>query len=142
MKKQNGNNKIWNEVLILRLILTIIGFGIVLVACEQKVERKKNKKLIGFKSEWIGELGDDNYISVEPLAESKKTEVKQIDDILIVKSWQFTNTCGNYEENISISSDTITLELNLISDEVCTSMSIKKLTYLIDNPEKKKWIIK
>jgi len=113
-----------------------------LFSCNPKNKIEKHENLIGFKSEWIGELGDDKYIIAEPFAANNKIETKQIEDILIVKSWQFTNTCGKYEENIFISGDTITLELNLISDEVCTSMSIEKLTYLIDNPEKKKWIVK
>ncbi|MDO5970236.1 hypothetical protein Q4Q35_10495 [Flavivirga aquimarina] len=55
--------------------------------CKQKVEIERHKKLIGFKSEWIGELGDEKYIIAEPLAESKKIETKQIDDILIIKTW-------------------------------------------------------
>lgn len=122
--------------------ISILMIGITLISCEQKIELQKNKNLIGFKSEMIGEIGDDEYIKMESLAESKKIEAKQIEDILIIKTWKFRNTCGNYEEDISINSDTIYLKLNLVSDEVCSSRSIVKLTYLVYNPENKKWIIK
>jgi len=115
----------------------IILICIALFGCEQKIVHKKNKKLIGFKSEWIGEYGDEKFNIAEPLAESKKIESKQVDEILIIKTWILTNACGKYQEDISIKGDTIILRLDLISEEVCTSEAIKKLTYVIDNPKRK-----
>lgn len=137
IKRNMFQIKATNKIIISLLI------GVILLGCEQKsTPAKKNEKLIGFKSEWLGEVGSDQYKVAEPLAESKKIETKQIDDLLIIKTWKFLNTCGKYGEDISIYSDTIHLELDLISDEVCTSTSIRKLTYIVDNPDSKKWVIK
>lgn len=52
------------------------------------------------------------------------------------------NACGLYNGNIEIKGDTIKLIVDLISDEVCASTSIERITFLIDNPNGKMKLIK
>lgn len=114
---------------------------ILISCCEKKTEEPLNENLLFFKSQFIGELGNDN--SENLLAKTRiKIKAKYIDDVIFVSNYVETNACGNYIGNIEIKNDTINLILKLVSDEVCTSTGVEKLTYIINNPKEKKYIFK
>lgn len=101
----------------------------------------RNKDLIGFKADFLAEDGDDKFDSLSLELEKKYTEIKYINDIIYVSFLIETDACGQYFGNILVSNDTINLTYDLCSDEVCTSLAIKKLTYLINNRAMKKFKI-
>ena len=115
---------------------------------ESKTDKKENsetievhKNLLGFKTSFLAELGDGKYEELENKVEKGIIETKYINDIIYVSYYEELNACGQYAGNIEISNDTIKLGVNLVSDEVCTSLSIEKLTFLIDNPTENKRVI-
>lgn len=114
-------------------------------SCNNKSSKKelepKNKKLLGFKISFIAEFGDEKYDQYETKVEKGKLEIKYINDIIYVSYLEELNACGKYDGNLEIKDDTIKLKVILISDEVCTSTSIDKLTFIIDNPDEKKKVI-
>lgn len=108
------------------------------MSCSKKEEFKKNKKLLHFKSKFIAELGNDNY--EKTLSKTKsKINAKYLDDIIYVTKYIETNACGDYTGNVEVKKDSIYLIYKLVSDEVCTSSAIEKITYIIDNPTEKKY---
>ena len=115
-------------------------FGILLVfvlSCSKK-EEQVNKNLIFFKDCFLSELGNENYEKL--LAKTKlKIKAQYIDDLIIVTNYVESNACGKYAGDIRIKNDRIYLIYKLVSDEVCTSTGIDKVTYIINNPKEKKY---
>jgi hypothetical protein len=129
-------------IYILTILLAFSSCNYTTNKAKSKTE-PKNKRLLAFKTSFIAELGDEKYDQLEKEGKIGKIETKYINDIIYVSYYEELNACGQYDGNIEIISDTIKLRLNLISDELCMSTSIEKLTFIIDNPgEKKKVIIK
>ncbi len=124
----------------MKQIICILIIILVVFSCKQN-NQPKNKALLGFKSIFIAEGGDEKYDLYENKVGNDKIEIKYINDIIYVSYYETLNACGKYGGNIEIKSDTIKLKVNLISDEVCTSTSIDKLTFIIDNPDGKKKVI-
>src|SRR5690606_39859499 len=108
---------------------------------KEKNNEPKHKKLLGFKITFLADLGEEKYFKLEKKVENGKIETKYINDIIYVSYYLELNACGKYDGNLEIKNDTIKLKVNLISDEVCTSTSIDKVTFLIDNPDEKKKVI-
>ena len=115
-------------------------FGILLVfvlSCSKK-EEQVNKNLIFFKDSFLSELGNENYEKL--LAKTKlKIKAQYLDDLIIVTNYVESNACGKYAGDIRIKNDRIYLIYKLVSDEVCTSTGIDKVTYIINNPKEKKY---
>ena len=115
-------------------------FGILLVfvlSCSKK-EEQVNKNLIYFKDSFLSELGNENYEKL--LAKTKlKIKAQYLDDLIIVTNYVESNACGKYAGDIRINKDKIYLIYKLVSDEVCTSTGIDKVTYVINNPKEKKY---
>lgn len=113
---------------------------ILFLSCSKKIEQK-NQDLYFFKDKYLTELGNDDYEN-----DLKKTKLKiktdYIDDLIIVSNYVESNACGKYTGNIRIENDEIYLIYKLVSDEVCTSTSINKVTYVINNPKQKKYKFK
>jgi hypothetical protein len=109
----------------------------VLVSCSKK-EEPIDKNLIFFKDNFLSELGDENY---EKLLPKTKLKIKEqyIDDFIFVTNYVESNACGKYVGNIKIKNDQIYLIYKLVSDEVCTSVGIDEVTYIINNPKEKKY---
>lgn len=122
-----------------KLILILLATSL-LFSCKSE-KKKRNKNLLGFKISFIDELGAENYDFLKNKVDQDPIETKYINDIIYVSYYQELNACGKYDGNIEISNDTIKLQTILISNEVCTSLSIEKITFLIDNPDEKKKII-
>lgn len=108
-----------------------------------KVEDKRivNDRLLAFKSVYLAELGQEKFFKLEKEIDKEKIEIKYINDIIYVSYYEVLNSCGIYDGNIEIKSDSINLKIELISDEVCSSTVIEKVTFLIYNPDKKKKLI-
>ena len=123
------------------LLMTLI---LISISCKE-VKNSKNKNLIGFKSEMVGEPGamfkDGHWIDYQ--FDTDKIEVNYFEDIIIAKTFTVGNDCVKYDLNIKYKSDTI--ELLHYSDqeaeELCNSDKIESLTYIINNPKKSKWKI-
>ena len=91
---------------------------------------------------FLSELGDDKYDNLEKELNKEKVEIEYLNDIIYVSYLEELNACGQYNGNIETIEDTIKLRVELISDEVCGSTSIERITFLIDNPDGKMKIIK
>ncbi|MDG5491449.1 hypothetical protein [Psychroserpens sp. SPM9] len=115
---------------------------IILYSCKEKeTPILKHPDLLGFKVTTLADSDEDLFDVIEKKEQQGFIETKYINDILYVSTFQILNACGNYEGNIETSNDTISLQLKLISEEVCTSESARRVTYLIYNPTSKKRII-
>ncbi|WP_136666908.1 hypothetical protein [Flavobacterium sp. H122] len=108
------------------------------ISCLKKKENTTNKNLIYFNSKFISELGNNDYEKL--LAKTKlKIKAQYLDDLIFVTNFVGSNACGQYTGNIEIKNDSIILVYKLVSNEVCTSTSVEKLTYIISNPKEKKY---
>ena len=110
------------------------------ISCSEK-KKALNENLIYFNSEFIAELGNENYEKLEAELNSK-IEPKYLDKIIYVSKKIDANACGNYIGDIEIKEDSIKLIYKLNSDEICTSTSINNVTYIIKNPKEKKYKFK
>ncbi|WP_204345933.1 hypothetical protein [Psychroserpens algicola] len=115
---------------------------IILFSCKEKeTPILKHPDLLGFKVTTLADSDEDLFDVIEKKEQQGIIETKYINDILYVSTFRILNACGNYEGNIETSNDTISLQLKLTSEEVCTSESARRVTYLIYNPTSKKRII-
>ena len=117
---------------------------ILLISCSTKDNEKdikRHKDLIHYKSPFLAELGDENYDKLSTKIKKDKINIDYFKDIIYVDYLTNVNACGKYFGNIEISNDTIFLIHFLDSDEICTSVGIENPTYIINNPEKKKFKI-
>ena len=100
------------------------------VLLKKKVDRNEN--LISFNSEFIAELGEDNYdkfiTQINP-----KIKAKYSGKIIEISEIIEANACGEYDGNIEIKKDSLILIYKLISEEVCTSTAVVKIKYEIRN---------
>lgn len=110
-------------------------------SCRNEKPFVQNENLLGFKSEFLSELDDEKYDSLKVELEESHIDVEYINDIIYISHLRETDACGKYRANIEIINDSIKLEYDLVSDEVCSSLAIKRVTYLINNPKKKKYKI-
>lgn len=90
---------------------------------------------------FLAELGSEKYFRLQQDLENNPIEQKYINDILYISYYEELNACGKYGGNFEINDDTIKLNINLLSDEVCSSKSIERVTFIVDNPEGKEWVI-
>ncbi|WP_281232564.1 hypothetical protein [Flavobacterium gelatinilyticum] len=113
------------------------------ISCQNKTQTEKpqhNENLIYFNSYAVAEPGDEKSLKLQSGTEYKmKTEY--LDDIIYVSQLINVNACGNYKGDIEIKKDSLYLIHKSISDVVCTSKAIDKVTYIIKNPEMKKYKI-
>jgi len=130
----------------LKLIFPLFCTVTFLYSCrnfEEEKENKnhRNKELIGFKSIEVGEPGHKYGIGNYTF-NTKRIYTKYVEDIIIVKTFEEVNACPKFYMDIKYKNDTIILSYDLISDNLCKSLRIDELTYIIDNPKKKKWVFK
>lgn len=114
----------------------------VFYSCSEKTDKiKRDKNLIYFNSKFLAELGDEKYDELEKDLK-KGLEVKYLNDIIYISKIVGVNACGNYKGNIEIKEDSLILKHILVSDEVCTSNSIERITYIVKNPTEKQYKLK
>lgn len=127
-------------------------FGFILFSCNQKAEipdKQANEKeqieihssLLGVGSVFVGEPGIEEFKKQQRLADNKTVKIRYHEEYVIATTWFIVNACGNDVGNIQISNDTIKLLYQQKAEELCASGDIEKVTYFIDNPDKKKWKI-
>ncbi len=126
---------------IIQLLTLILFIASCNTVSEKKETESRHEKLLGFKTSFIAELGEEEYFQLEDEVKSGKIETKFINDIIYVSYYEELNACGKYDGDLEIKNDTIFLKVKLISDEVCTSLSINKVTFLIDNPGQSQKVI-
>lgn len=95
-------------------------------------EEDIHEKLLGFKTEFLAELGDENF---EQLVKNGQIDIQYLKDTIQVSYITELNACGRYDGNLKIRNDTVQLKINQVSDTVCTSLSIEKVIFLIDNSD-------
>ncbi len=121
--------------------------GVVLItllfaSCTKHTDSKPvvHKDLLGFKAIYITEAGNKEYDRL--VSRLGKFKIRYVEDVIYVSTYAEVNACKEYQGKMQIRNDTILLGYDYISDVACTSTTIDKLTYLIDNPKKRKRIIR
>jgi len=130
-----------------QLIHILISFFLITSCGQMKMDQEQpapaeNQKLLGFKTMLLSELGDANYADLEEAVNQENIDINYLNDIIYVSYLEELNACGEYDGNIETKGDTITLNVELISDEVCTSTAIERITFFIDNTDGKVKMIK
>ena len=120
------------------VFLTIILFTF---SCNKEKKNLINRNLLLFRQISVGELGTEEFDKYEKEATNNKLEIKYLSDVIYVSFLEITNACSSFKGNINISNDSIYLKYNSVSDEVCTSTSITRFTFVINNYEHKKYKI-
>src|SRR5690606_34232159 len=120
------------------VLLLMFGFCSCNKELGSKLESKPNHNLLFFRTKFLEELGSENYLILEKQL-GGKPKVEYVDDLIIVKTLAEINACGKYVGDVEIKNDSIFLTSKLNSDEICTSTAIEEFTYIIDNPNRKKY---
>lgn len=125
-----------------KIILLIITQALILSSCgTSEDEVVLNSMLIGAKSHYVGEPTDPESHKYNQLANQGKVEIKIEKGFIMATTWYIVNACGNGQANLKTRNDTIELLYQETSEELCMSLSIDEVTYVIDNPENKEWVI-
>jgi hypothetical protein len=83
--------------------------------------------------------GEGNqYDSINIISSKKPFDYKYLDDLIIISAYFERDACGQYKADIRINNDSLLLNSDLISEEVCTALVYYKVDYLINNPLKSK----
>lgn len=131
----------------MKQLTTVVGIGLVIAACQPHhtlPSKPQHRRLLGFKSEYVAEPGDDKFVKLKlaKKLQSGRIQVVPFRDILYISLLRDANACGRYKGNISIGHDTIYLHYGLASDTVCASSRVDRLTYLVDNPERRRYKVR
>jgi hypothetical protein len=113
-------------------------------SCKQNQKPKpvRHQDLLGFKAVYVAEPGNDTYHKNRIESKLNKLRIRYVEDIIYVSTYAQANGCGEHFGNIQIRNDTIVLKYEFADEVACASTIVDKLTYLIDNPRKKKRKIK
>lgn len=122
------------------ILLSFVIFC-VLSCKDEQAKVPFHKDLIGFKTTTLAESDEELFDELEQKADEGKIRTTYINDIIYVTYYEILNACGNYEGNIEKNDNRITLKLHLISEEVCTSVNARRVTFIIDNPDMENKII-
>jgi hypothetical protein len=124
---------------ILFLVLLII-----VNSCSQKQEFKEevvvkpilkiHERLMFFDNEFLLDVNPENFEKLD-----SEIKVTYVDDLIIVTKLELTNACPKYAGNIEINKKSIILISKIITDDICDSNEIRKFTYIIKNPQKRKY---
>ena len=131
----------------IKIILRLVIPGIVILySCQTQPSDNwiKHERLLTFKSKFISDVNDvtdDLYFNnPESFFQNNYTET-YLNDTLIVSYLIDINACSQFIGNIEILNDTIKLITKDIAEEQCASASIERFTFMITNPENKKYTI-
>ena len=101
----------------------------------------KNDRLLGFQSTYLGERTSSQQTLKLIKGLEEDIKVTYIDDLIIASKILEVNECGKYEGDLDIRQDTIVLIQKQVSRELCDSQVIERFSYIISNPELKKYKI-
>ena len=122
-------------------IIICVFFISILFACNQKSETIINKNLLFFKTSFLAEYGDEKYDEILKTKKLNKQEIKYLNDLIYVSYLTEENACDQIKGNITMKNDTIFLQPFSISEEVCTSTSLERFTFIINNYKELKYTI-
>jgi hypothetical protein len=96
----------------------ILGVFIIIlsISCSEK-KKALNENLIYFNSEFIAELGNENFEKLEAEINAE-IEPKYLDKIIYISKKIEANACGNYIGDVEIKEDSMNLMYKLNSDEI------------------------
>ncbi|NVK29057.1 MAG: hypothetical protein HWE14_13470 [Flavobacteriia bacterium] len=131
----------------MRQLLIIISFSVSLgTSCgnfSQDQTFKPHDQLIDWSTEIVMEDGEhaDGYYNnhLDFIKPHFSTEYQR--NTLTVTTLIEINSCAETVPDIRISNDTLYLLTRQISDEACASVTFNKFTYVIHNPENKRFTI-
>jgi hypothetical protein len=112
-----------------------------LFACNQKSETIINENLLLFKTSFLSESDNEKYAEILKTKKLNKPEIKYLNDLIYVSYLTQVNACGEIKGNITIKNDTIFLQPFSNSEEVCTSTSLERFTFIISNYKELKYSI-
>lgn len=119
----------------MKYIVILSAVLLLVFSCKEEQPKEPiHKDLIGFKTMVLAESDEGLFDEIEKKADEGKIRTTYINDIIYVTYYDILNACGNYEGNLEKKNNIITLKLNLISEEVCTSVNARRVTFIIDNP--------
>jgi hypothetical protein len=126
---------------IMKITLTVVII-LLFSSCKPKPELIRHKDLLGFKAIYVAEPEDDTYRKNKIESKMYKLQIKYVEEVIYVSTYSKANGCGKHFGNIQTRNDTIVLTYDFVDETACASLRIDKLTYLIDNPRKRKRKIK
>jgi hypothetical protein len=100
-----------------------------------------NKRLLTFKKTYLAESDSEKFDSILKKIKPNKLEIKYLNDIIYVSYITEINACITIDGNIEIKNDSIILKTFSNSNEVCTSTSLVRNTFIINNYKEEKYII-
>jgi len=119
----------------------IITLSVLLYSCHKTNEPSINSRLLAFKSSYLAENDDDKYDSILKKNKLNNLEIKYLNDIIYVSYITDINACVDVKGDITFKNDSIILKTFSDSEEVCTSTSLERITYIINNHKKEKYNI-
>jgi|GEM_PF-2322441 len=123
-------------------ILSLLMLSVLLLSCENKEitseQLPKHHNLIYFNTTTVAELGDKKWFELLPKM-NDKIKVEYIDDIIFASQLIDVNACSGYAGDIEIKKDSIYLIHKVLPGDACTSTMIDKVTYIIKNPQMKRY---
>jgi hypothetical protein len=111
-----------------------------LFSCNQKKLNTTNKRLLTFKSTFIADSDNEKFDSILNQKKQNKLEINYLNDIIYVSYITEINACTSSKGNIEIKNDTIILKTFSDSEIVCTSTSLVRNTFIINNYKEEKYI--
>lgn len=111
-----------------------------LFSCNQKKLNTTNKRLLTFKSTFIADSDNEKFDSILKQNKLNNLEIKHLNDIIYVSYITEENACSDSNGNIEIKNDTIILKTFSNSEVVCTSTSLVRNTFIINNYKEEKYI--
>ena len=115
------------------LFFLLIAFG-----CTRT---EKNDHLMCFQTVYLGERDDSKKQLNLAAATKEDLKVTYVDDLIIASKVVEVNACGKYDGALEMRQDTIVLTYKLLTDELCDSQSFERFSYVIANPDNKKFKI-
>lgn len=115
----------------------LVILSLVLLGCKET--ETKNKQLLAFQSIYLGEKTSTEKNLITSLEEDVK--VTYVDNLIIASKTLEVNECGKYDGDLEFMQDTIVLIQKSLAAELCDSQVIKRFSYIISNPDNKKFKI-
>lgn len=128
-----------NDLRHLTFILTLL-----VASCTSDRTYNQDDRLLDWTSEFVmedGEQADGYYQDHDNFIKSYFTTHYKV-DTLIVTTLIEINSCAEIIADVKISNDTLYLLTKDIGDVACASVIFNKFTYIIHNPNNKRFIIK
>ena len=122
--------------------IRLLLFSFLFLSCENKKTKPEqlpqHHSLIYFTTSTVAVIGDKKWFELQPKL-NDKIKVEYIDDIIFASLFIEVNACTDYTGDFEIKKDSIYLIHRAMPGDACTSTVIDKITYIIKNPQMKKY---